>query len=136
MFRPGRAELAREGDYLSIISIGNMLEIGLKIADAFQENGVYCEVINCRSLKPIDKETLIKSIKKTNRVVVLEDNSEVGGLSSVVLGLLAEAKLNPEILSFGYPDSCIVHGSKSEVSRQYCMDFESIYEKIVETWGD
>ena len=134
-FVPGKAEIVRQGEFASVIAIGNMLEVALNLDDNLAKEGKNCDVINCRSIKPIDKKSLIESIEKTNRVVILEDHGEVGGLASVVIQLISETKLNPEILTFAYPDECIIHGNKNEVSKRYCMDFESIYQKINSTWG-
>jgi len=135
-FLPGKAEMACEGDALCIITIGSMVEVALEVSKYLQAEGISCAVMNCRSMKPIDQEAIIGVAKKTGRIVVLEDNCLVGGLSSAVLDVFSTANCNPEILRLGYPDACIVHGSKCDVSKHYQMDAEGVFAKIMETWGD
>ena len=134
-FIPGKAEVVSEGDFVTLIALGSMVSVSMEVVKKLTLQSISCELINCRSVKPIDKDTIIQSVKKTGRVAILEDNCEIGGLSSVVLDVLAKANLHPEILKFGYPDKCIEHGCKRDVSKRYNMDEETILAKILEIWG-
>ena len=131
----GKAEIVASGEDVSIIAVGNMVEVGLKVAEILGAQGIKCEVINCRTVKPLDSKTIIDSAQKTSRVAVLEENSIVGGLSSIVVNAFSDEKVCVELLRFGYPDKIIEHGSKNEIALRYCMDENSIAKKISDTWG-
>lgn len=76
----GKAEVLKEGQDLSIIAIGKMVDRAMEVARILENNGKSVEVINARFLKPIDKETILKSIAKTKNVITIEDNIIKGGL--------------------------------------------------------
>lgn len=76
----GKAEILKNGNDITIITIGKMVERGIEVANILEKNGNSVEVINARFLKPIDKETLVSSINKTKHVITIEDNIVKGGL--------------------------------------------------------
>ncbi len=78
--RKGKAELLQEGNDLTIVSIGKMVDRAVTISSILGENGINAEVINARFLKPIDENMIMNSIKKTRKVVTIEDNIIKGGL--------------------------------------------------------
>lgn len=127
----GKAELISSGKDLSIITIGNAVYKGIQVAEKLKEDNKTCDVINCRFLKPIDKKTIVSSIEKTKRVIVIEDGTIIGGLSSTVKDIIAEEKL--EIIDsryYAYPDKFIEHGSVDELEKKYKVDINSIYKDI------
>ena len=76
----GKAEILTEGNDLTIVSIGRMVSKALDIAEKLKEQGKTTEVINARFIKPLDEETILKSINKTKKVITIEDNILMGGL--------------------------------------------------------
>lgn len=76
----GKAEVLKEGQDLSIIAIGKMVDRAMEVAEILENNGKSVDVINARFLKPIDKETILSSIIKTKNVITIEDNIIKGGL--------------------------------------------------------
>lgn len=76
----GKAEIIKEGTDLTIVAIGKMNERAMEIAEELEKNGTSAEVINARFLKPLDKETILKSIEKTRKVITIEDGLLKGGL--------------------------------------------------------
>ena len=76
----GKAEILKEGTDLTIVAIGKMNERAMEIAEELEKNGTIVEVINARFLKPLDEETLLKSIEKTRKVITIEDGLLKGGL--------------------------------------------------------
>ena len=76
----GKAEVIKEGTDLTIVAIGKMNERAMEIAEKLEKNGTSTEVINTRFLKPLDKDTILKSIEKTKNVVTIEDALLKGGL--------------------------------------------------------
>ena len=106
----GKAEVLKEGKNLTIIAIGNQVAKACKIAQSIEneQKGVSVEVINARFLKPIDKETIKKSIEKTKNVITIEDGTIVNGLSTSVQEIILQEKLKSvEIKSYAYPDEYI-----------------------------
>lgn len=126
----GKGVLAREGTDISIISIGNMVEISLKAADILKNNGIDAEVINARFVKPLDSKLILDSVSKTKAVVTIEDNTVTGGFGSSVLELLNEHEMFVKTKVLGYPDQPILHGSKNDLVRKYKLDAESIANTI------
>lgn len=76
----GKAEILKEGEDISIIAIGKMVDTACEVSNILEREGTRAEVINARFLKPIDKEKIISSITKTKRVITIEDNIIKGGL--------------------------------------------------------
>lgn len=127
----GKAEVLKEGKDLSIIAIGRMVSKAIKVSNELEKEGKSVEIINCRFLKPFDKETILDSIKKTKNVVTIEDNILKGGLASEVETLLVENNLeNIHMQSYGWKDSFVEHGSVEELEEKYGLDVESIINNI------
>ena len=125
----GKAEIIEDGTNLSIITIGNSFQKGIELSNRLKEHNINTNLINIRFLKPFDKKTVVKSINKTKKVIVIEDGSIIGGLSSTIKELIEQEKLSVEAKYFAYPDKFIEHGSISDIENKYNMDINSI-EKI------
>ena len=88
-----RADLLRAGKDLSIFVSGMLTADALTAAEALAAEGVDCEIINVHTIKPIDRETVLASARKTGAVLTVENHNVIGGLHSAVLEALAEEKL-------------------------------------------
>ena len=86
----GKARIRREGTDLSIITYGNTSHMCLEVADNLKEEGYSVEVIDIRSLVPLDKETIFESIKKTNRVLVVHEDKVHGGFGGEITAIITE----------------------------------------------
>ena len=86
----GKAKVAREGDDVTIIGWGAMTHVALQAAEQAGEEGTSCEVIDLRTLVPFDKETLIKSAKKTGRVVIVQEAPRTGGFAGEISSVIHE----------------------------------------------
>jgi pyruvate dehydrogenase E1 component beta subunit len=78
----GKAAIKRKGKDVTIVSFGKILKVAFEAAEVLANEGIDCEVIDLRTIRPIDYETLVESIKKTNRCVVLEESWPVASISS------------------------------------------------------
>lgn len=78
----GKANVVREGTDVTIVSFGKMMKIALEAADQLAQDGIKAEVIDLRSVRPIDYDTLVESVKKTNRMVVVEEAWPLASISS------------------------------------------------------
>ena len=127
----GKAEILQEGNDISILAIGKMVDRAIDVCNKLKEDNINAEVINIRFLKPLDKETIINSVKKTKNCITIEDNILLGGLASNVKELLLDNKLDVNIKTFGYPNKFIKHGSVKDIEKKYGLDTESIYNYVI-----
>jgi pyruvate dehydrogenase E1 component beta subunit len=81
----GKAQVKREGDHVTIISYGKMILVALQAADLLAKDGIRAEVIDLLTLRPLDIETIVASVRKTNRAVVVEEGWEMCGLGAQVV---------------------------------------------------
>ena len=101
----GKAEILKEGQDVSIIAIGKKVADAMKIAEQFEEEGIKAEVINARFLKPLDEETIKKSIEKTKNVITIEDGTKINGLGTAIEELIVENHLqNVKFEKQAWPD--------------------------------
>jgi pyruvate dehydrogenase E1 component beta subunit len=80
----GKASIERAGDGVTLVAFSMMVDVALKAADALSEYGINAEVINLRSLRPLDIETIIASVKKTNRIVTVEEGWPYAGIGAEI----------------------------------------------------
>ena len=80
----GVADIKRAGDDVTIVSFGKIIKEAYKAADLLQKEGVSCEIIDLRTVRPLDINTVIESVKKTNRLVVLEEAWPFGNISTEI----------------------------------------------------
>ncbi len=86
----GKARIRREGTDLSLITYGNTTHLSLKAADRLAREGYNIEVIDIRSLIPLDKEAILDSVKKTGRVLVVHEDKVFGGFGGELAGIINE----------------------------------------------
>ena len=120
-----KAETIKSGNDITILAIGKMVKRAIEVSDILKEKDIDAEVINVRFLKPIDKKTVLTSIRKAKNVVTIEDGIIDGGLATAVKDLIIEEK-DVEAKFFAYPDEFIKHGKTEEIEKLYGMDAESI----------
>ncbi len=105
----GKAKVKREGDDVTIVATGKMYHIAKQAAQQLEKDGVEAEIIDPRTIKPFDLETVIKSIKKTHRCVIVDEAHPFGGLASEV-GFLIQREafdyLDAPVLRVCLPDVC------------------------------
>ncbi len=90
----GRAAVAREGADLTIVSISKGVRDALQAADTLAGDGLDTEVVDLRSLRPLDTATVLESVAKTNRLLAVEEGPRVGGWATGLLGAVSEAALH------------------------------------------
>ena len=90
----GRARIARRGDDLTIASAGKGVADALAAAEALAADGIELEVVDLRTLRPLDLETVLESVAKTNRLVAVEEGPRTGGWAAGLLGAVAEEGLH------------------------------------------
>lgn len=127
-----KLEIIKTGKDLTIIAIGKMVERAVEVANILERQGKQVEVINARVLKPIDKDGILQSITKTNKVITIEDNIIKGGLGTAIEEIIVGENLkNIYFKKYGYPDEFIKHGSTLEIEQKYGLLDEQIAGDII-----
>ena len=128
-FEIGRGILLKEGKDVTIIATGVCVCEALKAAEALKQEGLDAEVINIHTIKPLDKDLVLQSAKKTGRVVTVEEHSVIGGLGSAVADVLAES--NAAVLKkIGVPDVFGESGTAGQLLHKFKLDAEGIAEGV------
>jgi len=121
----GKGNCVRDGKDVAIIATGIMVSKALAAASALAEKGVDARVIDIHTIKPIDKDIIIKAAKETNKIVVAEEHSVIGGLGSAVAEVTAEN--HPvRIVFVGQKDTFGESGKPDELLKKYGMTEEDI----------
>jgi len=128
-FEIGKANILRQGSKITIIACGPLVYEALLAAEELD-----AEVINCHTIKPIDKETIIKSAKKTGKVITLEEHQIMGGLGSAVVEVLSQEYPVP-IKIIGIKDRFGESGTPEELLEQFGLTHEHII-KAAESFKD
>lgn len=86
----GKADVKRSGEDLTIIAYGAMLQQAMRAADLLNQEGVKAEVLDPRTLVPLDRETILQSVKKTGKVIIVHEAPTFGGFGGEIAALIAE----------------------------------------------
>ena len=127
------AQSLESGTDLTIWAVGNMVSTALNVRNILIKNGLNAGVVNTRFIKPMDTKTLLASSAITPWIVTLEDNVEIGGFGEQVATYLKEMNASSKVLTIGWPDCFVEHGSCEQLNTLYKLDAESIAERIRET---
>lgn len=115
----GKAKVLREGKDVTLVAFSMMVEKALKAADILAEEGIDAEVIDLRTLRPLDMPTLVKSVEKTNRAVTLEEGWPVAGMGSELSARLMEE-------AFDYLDAPVTRIASKDVPLPYADNLEAL----------
>ena len=126
----GKAERLTEGEDVAILAVGSMVNYAEQAVESLKENGINCEMINMRFIKPLDEKMLDNIASKHDKIVTIEENNLPGGFGSAILEYLVDNKYKKEILRIGIPDTFIDHGTQTELHKQIEIDSEGIVSKI------
>ncbi len=126
----GKAERLANGQDVALLAVGNMVEYSKKASEKLLAEGIHCEIINMRFIKPLDVDILNDIVTRFEKIVTLEESTIVGGFGTGVLEYLAERNLKNDVLRIGLPDKFIDHGTQEELHKQLGIDPDGIVEKI------
>ncbi|MGT2666688.1 alpha-ketoacid dehydrogenase subunit beta [Streptococcus rifensis] len=115
----GKGDIKREGTDVTIVSYGRMLERALQAADELAAEGISVEVVDPRTLIPLDKEMIINSVKKTGRLVLVNDAYKTGGYIGEIAAMVSESE------AFDYLDAPIVRVASDDVPVPYASILEN-----------
>ncbi|OEY71786.1 pyruvate dehydrogenase complex E1 component subunit beta [Salegentibacter salarius] len=108
----GKADIKREGSDVTIVSFGKIIKEAYKAADKLAEDDISCEIIDLRTIRPMDHEAIIESVKKTNRLVILEEAWPFGNIST-------EITYQVQSKAFDYLDAPIVKINTADTPAPY-----------------
>jgi pyruvate dehydrogenase E1 component beta subunit len=115
----GKAKIIKEGKDITIVSFSRMAILGLKAAQELSKEKIEAEVIDLRSLNPLDVKTIIASIKKTGRAVVVEEGWKTGGVGGEIVSLIMEN-------GFDYLDAPVRRVSGQDIPMPYAKNLEKL----------
>jgi len=115
----GRARIWREGSDVTIVSFGIGMQYALEAADALAQDGISAEVIDLRTIRPIDYDTILASVRKTNRCVTVEE-----GFPVCSIGNHLSAKIMTE--AFDYLDAPVINCAGKDVPMPYAANLEKL----------
>jgi len=127
-FELGKGVTLREGNDLTIVATGIMVDAALEAAEMLAKDGISARVINIHTIKPIDRELLVKAAKETGALVTAEEHSVIGGLGSAVSEVLTEEYPVP-VLKVGVQDKFGESGKPNELLEAYGLTAKNIAEK-------
>jgi pyruvate dehydrogenase E1 component beta subunit len=125
----GVADLKREGGDVSIITHGKMVHVALQAAETLAKDGVEADVLDLRTLRPLDVDAILATVQKTNRAVYVEEGWGFGGIGSNIVSIIQEE-------AFDYLDAPVMRVFQADVPMPYARYLERISkpsaERVVE----
>lgn len=116
----GKARIAREGKDITIISYNKMMKIALAAAEELAKEGIDAEVIDLRTIRPLDHETILNSVKKTNRLVIVEEQWPFASISS-------EIAYRVQKDAFDYLDAPVIRVNSADANMHYAPNLVAAY---------
>lgn len=116
----GQAEVKKPGTDVTLVSFGKMVHVALEAAQALEKEGISAEMIDLRSLRPIDYDTVIRSVQRTNRLIIVEESWPLGGIA-------AEIAFMVQRRAFDYLDAPIVRITGADTPMGYAPTLVEAY---------
>jgi transketolase len=124
-FQIGKAVTMKDGTDITIIATGETVRIALDSAEALQTEGIDCRVINMHTIKPLDKEAILKAAEETGKIITIEEHSIYGGLGSAVAEVVSQSHPVP-VKIIGLPDEPAIAGKTAEVFEYYGLSVDNV----------
>ena len=128
-FKVGKAYTLRDGVDVAIIGAGSVLYDALIAADKLQKEGIFVRVINCHTIKPIDRSAIKKAAQECGAVVTVEEHQINAGIGSAIIEVIAEEYPVP-VERVGMPDSFGESGEPRELICKYGMDDDAMVKAV------
>ncbi len=129
-FKIGKANLLLDGNDLTIIGTGETVYHCLQAGKKLLEKGIKARVIDMHTLKPFDREIVIKAAKETGKIITVEEHSISGGLGGAVSEIVSQNCPVPMRI-LGIPDENAIHGTALQIFHYYGIDTDGIFEKAL-----
>lgn len=135
-FQIGKAILLREGNDVTLVGTGLILSEMLKACHELLVQGIEARVINMHTIKPLDKEVILKAATETQAIITMEEHNVVGGLGDAVCQFLAQKGVHTPFETMGFEDVFLGVGTAPELRRKHHLDSSSIVKKTKEILKD
>ena len=126
----GTWEVLVQGSDVLILAVGSMVSKSMEVHSMLLEKGISSEVVNCRFIKPMDKNYLKEFLSKFSFVVTIEEGVKDGGFGEGIINYSNENSISNNILTLGVPNRFIDHGPRNILLHEVGLDSISIFEKI------
>lgn len=133
-FQVGKGIELRQGNDISIIATGLMVNEALEASRALAEQGVSARVINIHTIKPIDRDIIVKAAKETGKIVTVEEHSVIGGLGSAVADVVTETVPVP-VIKIGVQDTFGHSGPAVPLLKEFGLCADNIVKVVLNTLG-
>lgn len=131
-FEIGKSTLLREGGDITVIATGSIVSDVMEAAGMLEKEGFSADVINMSTIKPLDKQAVLKSAKKTGIVVTVEEHNVIGGLGGAVSEVLCLEGLPVRFDIMGFKDTfCNDYGWHQDLKRMYGLSPQHIFENCL-----
>lgn len=128
-FTIGKSEKIRCGDDVTFVATGNIIANVLDAADMLQAEGIHADIINLSSIKPFDKDTVLESIRRTGKVITVEEHQVIGGIGSAVAECIAESGIQCSFMRMGFLDKFATeYGWHKDILAMNNLSPESIHK--------
>ncbi|KAI4450892.1 Apulose-4-phosphate transketolase subunit B [Eubacterium plexicaudatum ASF492] len=129
-FQIGKAVTLREGKDITLIGIGSILKDVLNVAEQLRKDGIDARVINMHTIKPIDRNIIIRAVVETGKIITIEDHNVTGGLGSAVAEVIAETGMNARQKRIGLHGFSKGYGTYTQIKEMNRVGIESIYKEV------
>jgi len=127
-FEIGKGILLQEGTDVSLVATGHLVWEALEAAKALAAEGIYAEVINIHTIKPLDSDIILKSVRKTGCIVTAEEHNYLGGMGESIAGMLS--RVHPTPLDFVATEDCFGEsGTPAQLMDKYGLNQKAIVQK-------
>lgn len=134
-FEIGKVNLLRKGTDITVLASGELVQQVVLAGKLLELSGISAEIVSVHSLRPLDTESIVNSVRKTGKVITVEEHMIHGGLGEAVAGILLEAGVQTKFKRLGLPDEYTVTGSQAEILFHYKLLMEGLFDTIVEFLG-
>jgi len=117
------------GTDITVIAEGSMVETGFNVCRDLISEGFSCDLFDIRKIKPFYEDDILKSIKKTKKVLVMENTLVASGIGSMIESLVSEKQIQAGVFKIGVKDHILKHGTVDELYKLEGMDKDSVYLK-------
>lgn len=129
-FELGKANMLLDGHDLTIIATGETVYHAYQAGLMLREKNINVRVLDMASIKPYDKEAILKAASETGRIITVEEHSQFGGLGAIVVETISEHPVPVRII--GIPDENVVHGKPLEIFAYYGLDKAGILKAALD----
>ena len=133
-FEVGKGITVKDGKDITVIATGLMVAEAMEAGRVLAEQGIDARIINMHTIKPIDREIIVKAARETGKIITVEEHSVIGGLGSAVCDVVLEEHPST-VIKIGIPDSFSHSGPAKDLLREYGLTADNIVKTVKQVLG-